>query len=212
MKLMIAGLVAMLALPGVARAQSMSMSESNGYVEVVGQSAFGNVTSQSFGLEGGVNLNEKLAVFAEFGMVRDTAPKSIGPAAQLIAVTLGAGSSYTVKQPVGFGQVGVRYTLPMDGKFHPYIAIGGGLAKLKHDVAFSVNGTDVTDKLSTYGVVLGTDLAGTVSKGMFTGGAGVVYDVTKTIIAEANYRFSRIMTDNSGTNLNRVGAGIGIRF
>ena len=45
MKLMVAGLVGMVALSGVAHAQSAS-SESTGFIEGVAQSAFGNVTSQ----------------------------------------------------------------------------------------------------------------------------------------------------------------------
>ena len=49
MKLMVAGLVGMLAVSGVAHAQSAT--ESTGFIEGVAQSAFGNVTSQSFGIE-----------------------------------------------------------------------------------------------------------------------------------------------------------------
>ena len=47
---------------------------------------------------------------------------------------------------------------------------------------------------------------------MITGGGGVDYDITSTVVFDASYRFSRISTDPSGTNVNRVGAGIGIRF
>ena len=60
--------------------------------------------------------------------------------------------------------------------------------------------------------MLGTDLAGTESKLMIGGGGGVVYDISSSVIFDAGYRFSRINTDPSATNVNRVGAGIGIRF
>lgn len=211
MKLIVAGLVGMLALSGVAHAQSAA-NDSTGYVEFVAQSAFGNVTSQSFGAEGGIALGSRISIFAEVGMARDTAPKSIGPAAQVIASTLGSGASYTVKQPVRFGVVGVRYSIPYSEKFHPYVAVGGGLASVKRDVTFSVGGADVTSKLDTYGVVLGTDLAGTESKPMLSVGGGVVWNATKSLIFDAGYRFGRIMTDTTGTSVSRVGAGIGIRF
>ena len=216
MKLMVAGLVGMLALSGVAHAQSAS-SESTGFIEGVAQSAFGNVTSQSFGIEGGVMLTPRIAVIAEFGLVRDVAPKTLGTTAQVIASSLttlqSAAVAFSVKQPVGFGQVGVRYIIPHSDKLHPYVEVAGGLAKVKRDVAFTVGGTDVTDKLSTtYGIVLGTDLAGTESKLMIGGGGGVVYNVTTAVIFDASYRFDRVSTDPSSTNVNRIGAGIGIRF
>ena len=213
MKLMVAGLVGMLAVSGVAHAQP---AESKGFIEGVAQSAFGNVTSQSFGVEGGVTFAPRITVIAEFGMVRDSSPKSLGTSAQTIASGLAAAQSlavaYSVKQPIGFGQVGVRYTIPHSDKLHPYVEVAGGLAKVKRDVRFTLGGTDVTDSLSTYYTVLGTDLAGTESKMMITGGGGVVYNVTSTVIFDAGYRFSRINTAPSGTNVNRVGAGIGIRF
>lgn len=216
MKLIVAGLVGVLALSRVAHAQSPvngpSEDDFKGYVEVVAQSAFGNVTSQSFGFEGGIALTRVATLFAEFGMARDTSPKSIGQAAQVIANSLGAGSGYTVKQPVQFGIVGFQYAIPFSERFHPYFAAGGGLAKVKRDVTFSVGGADVTSKLDTYGVVLGTDLAGTVSKPMLSAGGGVIWNVTSRIFFDASYRFGRIMTDTTGTNLSRAGAGIGFGF
>ena len=210
MKFMVAGLVGMLALSGVAHAQSASPSK--GYVEGVAQSAFGNVTSQSFGVEGGVALNPHITIFAEVGMIRDSADKSIGPSAQIIANAIGTGATYSVRQPVGFGQLGARYNLDAHGKFQPYLAVEGGLAQVKRDVKFTLAGTDVTDKLSTYGVALGTDLGGTTTKPMFGGGVGVVYNLTSALVFDANYRFNIITTANKSTNVNRVGAGIGIRF
>lgn len=211
MKLIVAGLVGMLALSGIAHAQSTGDS-SKGYVEFVAQSAFGNVTSQSFGVEGGVAVTPSLAIFAEVGMARDTAPKAIGLAAQVIAQALGAGSGYSVRQPISFGIVGLQFSIPFRERLHPYVMGGGGLASLKRDVTFSVSGADVTGKLDTYGVVLGTDLSGTESKPMLSVGGGVVWNATRSLIFDAGYRFGRIMTDTTGTNLSRVGAGIGFSF
>ena len=55
MRLAIGVVAATLALGGVARAQggaAAAASPEKGYVEAVGQSSFGNVTSQNFGVEG----------------------------------------------------------------------------------------------------------------------------------------------------------------
>ena len=121
--------------------------------------------------------------------------------------------AYSVKQPLAFGQVGVRYIIPHSEKLHPYVEFAGGLAKIKRDVKFTVGGTDVTDKLSTtYGIVLGTDLAGTESKLMIGGGGGVVYDIASSVIFDAGYRFSRVNTAPPSISVSRVGAGVGIRF
>ena len=49
-----------------------------GYVEAVAQSAFGNVTSQSFGVEAGINITPSTQVFVEFGQTRDTSPSTLG--------------------------------------------------------------------------------------------------------------------------------------
>src|SRR5262249_307433 len=141
MKLIVAGLVGMLAVSGVAYAQTAS-SESTGFIEGVAQSAFGNVTSQSFGIEGGVVVAPRITVIAELGLVRDSAPKALGTTAQVIAASLttiqSAAVTYSVKQPVGFGQIGVRYDFPYSEKLHPYIEVGGGLARIKRDVTFTV--------------------------------------------------------------------------
>ena len=48
-----------------------------GYVEGVAESAFGNVTSQSFGAEVGVTVRPDLQVFGSFGHVRDVATTEI---------------------------------------------------------------------------------------------------------------------------------------
>src|SRR6185295_154016 len=105
------------ALGGVAHAQSSAAASppaaaSRGYVEGVGQSAFGNVTSQSFGVEAGVTIQPGLQVFVDVGHARDTAPASLGTAAQGIAGWLSQTQSnvtFTGKQPVTFYLGGVRY-------------------------------------------------------------------------------------------------------
>lgn len=213
MKLMVASLVGMMALSGAAYAQSTS--DSTGFVEGVAQSAFGNVTSQSFGIEGGISIAPKIDIVVDLGMVRDSSPKALGTAAQLVAGGLSnvqtSAVAFSVKQPIGFGMIGVRYTIPRSDKIHPYVEVTGGMGRLKKDVRFTIAGTDVTDNLSKYGAVLGSDVAGTETKLMFGGGVGVVYNITPSFMFDAGYRFNRISSD-PGTTVNRVGAGIGYRF
>ena len=216
-------------LGGVAHAQvqpstTPAAAESGkGYVEGIAQSAFGNVTSQSYGAEAGWTLRPNLQVFGEFGWTRNVAPPATGDAAQQIATFLNAtqtgGVSYTVKVPAEFGIAGVRYGFPGNRPkgLLPYVAGGAGFARVKRDVHFIVAGSDITSVIDTgqdnqYGVSLGSDLAGSTNSAMIVIGAGVVWPAYQRLIVDIQYRYGRIFDKDEGINLNRVGAGIGVRF
>jgi opacity protein-like surface antigen len=206
-------IVGALALGGVAQAQSPAASK--GYVEGVAQSAFGNVTSQSFGAELGVTIAPQIQVFLDGGYVRDTAPSALGANAQLIAGFLSLTQSnvtFKGKQPVTFGLAGLRYLIPSSAKVEPYVMAGGGVAKVKKDVMFAVAGNDVTGSLAQYGVVLGTDLSGSETKPMVTVGVGVVWPAWQHLNVDFQYRYGRVFTSDQGLNVSRAGIGIGVRF
>ena len=234
MRSFVALAIGMLALSGVASAQSPAAPAApsqapaataaapapkaeHGYAEVVLQSAFGNVTSQSFGGEVGVTVFPNVQIFGEFGQVRDVATAGIGTAAQLIAGFLSqtqSGVAFSVKEPVTFGVVGVKYNVPIAGsKVRPYVMGGGGMASVKQNVAFTVGGSDITSALaSTYGVQLGTDLSGTFTSPMIVIGGGAAYPVWQQMIVDLQFRFGRIMADGGGINVSRAGIGVGLRF
>jgi len=198
-------------LSGVAFAQSPTAAdESKGYAEVVAQSAFGNVTSQSFGGELGVTVKPGLQVYVDAGYVRDTTPSSLSASAQAVAGAIGAqagGSSYQVKQPVTFGVAGIKYLLPVDqSRFAPYLMAGGGAARVQKDVSFTVAKGQVSDY-----VTIGNDLAGSETKGMVSVGIGVDVALGGTFIVDLQYRFGRVFT-SEGLNINRLGVGFGVRF
>ncbi len=203
-----------LALSGVAHAQSAAPA-SKGYVEGVAQSAFGNVTNQSFGLELGVTIAPKLQVFVDVGHARDTAPSDLGAGALLIAGFLSQTQSdvtFSGKEPVTFGLAGVRYLIQSLAKVEPYVLAGGGVAHVTKDVTFAVAGSDVTGNLAQYGVVLGTDLSGSETRPMLTVGVGVVWPAWQRLIVDFQYRYGRVFTSDQGLNLSRAGIGIGLRF
>jgi opacity protein-like surface antigen len=188
---------------------------SRGYVEGVAQSAFGNVTSQSFGVELGVTIVPAVQVFVDVGLARDTAPGSLGAAAQVVAGFLSQTQSnvtFRGKQPVTFGLAGVRFPFATSSKIEPYVMAGGGMAQVKKDVSFSVNGSDVTNTIEQLGVVLGTDLSGSETRPMVTFGVGVVWPAWQRLIIDFQYRYGRVFTEDEGLNLSRAGIGIGVRF
>lgn len=217
MRSVVAALAATVMLAATAGAQTPAGSGGRStYVEGLVQSAFGNVTSQSFGAEVGMAVTPRLRVFVELGRARDTAPETLGQNAQIIAGYLtqvqSAPVGFSVRQPVTFGMGGVRYVIPYDEDFEPYLVGGVGLARVERNVRFSVDGSDVTESLGTFGVALGRDLGGNSTKPMVALGGGVVYYFSETLFLDLQVRFGRIFTDDEATNLSRAGIGVGIRF
>src|SRR6267142_2769485 len=188
MRLVFALLVSTIALGGVAHAETGATAD-KGYVEAVGQSSFGNVTSQNFGAEVGFTIAPHLQVFAEIGKTRDVATTALGSHAQRMAgalIAVDPNTSYSVKEPVTFGAIGLRFLVPVSGKAQPYLLGGGGIAKVTPDVKFFVGGSDETANLqqAPYYLVLGSDLAGSSTKPMFVVGGGVAYPVWKQLLLD----------------------------
>ena len=200
-----------------AQAQTLATSApvpDRGYAEAVAESAFGNVTSQSFGAEIGVTVRPEIQVFGSFGMIRDVATTEIGTSASTIALALAqlqpGAVSYSVKQPVTFFLGGVRYRIPVTSTLQPYVSGGVGMANVKKDVKFLIGGSDAASTLAQY-VTLGTDIAGDESTVMFTLGGGVVYPVWRQLFVDLHYQYGRISTETPIT-VNRAGLGVGVRF
>jgi opacity protein-like surface antigen len=217
MKTLVGSTLAFALMAAAAQAQTRpgSSGPATGYAEVVAQSAFGNVTSQSYGGEIGFAVRPGVQIFVEAGRTRDAAPAELGANAQMIAGYLTqtqSGVSFTVKQPVTFGVAGVKLQVPTESRAQPYVLGGFGLARYTQDVHFLVSGTDVTGTIATYGVVLGSDLAGSLTRPMMTLGGGVAVPVYHNILIDLQYRFGRIFASGEGININRAGAGLGVRF
>jgi opacity protein-like surface antigen len=198
-----------------AHAQTAAGDTGRGYVEAVAQSAFGHVTSQSYGVELGYSIDDNLQIFVEGGRTRDVATEDLGAAAQLIAGALSqtaGGTSFTVREPVTFGAGGARYLFDTGTKVRPYALAGFGIARVERDVTFSVAGADVTSTLSQYGVVLGTDLSGSFTRPMIVLGAGAAYPIWKQLVLDFQLRYGRVFAPDHGINVSRAGLGVGVVF
>ena len=204
-------ILAALGAPAYAQAPSGTPPPSRGYAEGIAQSAFGNVTSQSFGGEFGIAVRPGVSIFVEGGLVRDASPASLGAAAQTLAsaVTVLAGpTTYRVKEPVTFGVAGVKYAFPVSSSsVAPYVLAGAGLAQAKKDVSFTTPSGDITQYAT-----LGTDLSGSETKAMISVGAGVGWLIGRALVIDLQYRYGRVFTSGDGLNLNRAGVGVGVRF
>ena len=211
MKHAIAATLAGMALTCPAYAQAPA----KGYIEGVAQSTFGNVTSQSYGVEGGFSIASRLQIFGEVAHVNDTATASLTTSAQVMAGALSQTQpnvGYHAEQPTTFGAGGIRFLFPTSPKVEPYVLVGAGVASVKKNVTYTVNGSDVTGNLPQYGIVLGTDLSGTETKMMLDFGGGVSWAVWQKLVVDFQYRYGHVFTDDEGLNISRAGIGIGVRF
>ncbi len=219
MKRTVAVALGMMVLAGAAYAQPSAGSDpatpASRYIAVMGQATFGQTTSGAVSGEFGVFLTPALALFVEGGGLWDATGTPTITAAQQVAAYLAtaqtAAVGYSVKQPVGFVVGGVRYVLPVKSRLRPFVMAGGGGARVTEDVHFTLGGSDVTSALQPYGVALGSDLAGSVTKGMITVGIGADWAIGRRLLVDVSYRYGRIFTTD-GINVNRVGAGVGVRF
>ena len=227
MKSILVLMVGAIVLCGVAEAQTTAGSggaaaePGTGYVEGVGQAAFSNVQSQSYGAEVGYTITTGLQVFVEAGRIRDVATADLGVNAPIIVEAVKQSLTdmgnpalvgYTVKEPVTFGVAGLKYLIAVSSNLQPYVLGGFGVARYTKDVRFLVGGTDVTGNVAQYGVVLGSDLSGAFTRPMLTLGLGVTWPAWQRLIVDFQYRFGRIFADNQGINVSRAGVGVGVRF
>jgi len=195
------------------RAQTPA-AEDRGYVQAVAESAFGNVTSQSYGAEAGFTVKPNLQVFGSFGHIGNVATDNLSTAAQSIAGALSqlqlGTVSFSVKEPATFFVGGVRYRFPVTSVLKPYVSGGLGVASASKDTKFFINGTDASSTIPQY-ATLGSDVSGDESALMFTFGGGVVWPAWRQLILDFHYLYGHISTD-APINVSRAGVGIGVRF
>lgn len=188
-----------------------------GYVAGVGGGTYAGKGGALFGGEVGWKLAENVEVFGEVGRMTDITSSSSKDAADTVAAylnSLGLGTATgSVKTPVNYGAVGVRYFVMTTDRYQPYLVASVGGANVERKPAFTVSGADVTGSLSstTYGVQLGKDLDGKSNRAMVTAGGGVRVPVGRMFV-DANVRYGRVFTEVKGTSIVRFTAGVGYRF
>ena len=122
--------------------------------------------------------------------------------------------------PALYSVGGVRYELPRQSRFAPYVLGGIGVARMSPTAEFSYAsgplpdgstpsvGDDVTSQIVAAGDF--TAPAATTAF-MYTLGGGVDVPVTRSWSVDAGYRFSRINSDTP-VNVQGINFGVGFRF
>ncbi len=173
----------------------------------------GHKSSSAFGGELDYRFNDDWDLFFETGRMANVASSALDDRAQLIANAIGASTSL-VQRAVYF-DVGGRYRLMARGRWDPYVMLGFGAANVKTRTNFSINGVDVTNGDL---VVLGTDLAGTLTKPFLMIGGGATMPFKHRYFVDLTYRYGRIFArtgqieNDTGVNTQRVQVGVGFKF
>jgi opacity protein-like surface antigen len=203
---------------GVASAQTQKTSrasEFGGYAEVNFGATLGHKSDKSVGGEAGYNVYTNLDVFVEGGHIGNAATSDFDNRGQIIGNAVGA--SVSAVEKVNYFDVGVRYHLPGTPMVRPYIAFGVGVAQVKNETAFSVNGTTVDP--AALGIQNGGDLNGSFNKPFVTVGVGADINFKTRYFADVSYRYGHVSQETSPDGIlvaavptNRVQVGVGVRF
>jgi opacity protein-like surface antigen len=185
------------------------------WVELTGGPTLGHKSDTFIGGEIGLRLIAGLDVFIEGGHMGNVGDASLDTAAGKIATFLGGSVSSSAKK-VNYVDAGVRYHVQAIPVVHPYVLVGGGVAEVKTEATFSVNGAEVN--ATERGVQLGGDLSGTTRKVLIVAGIGVNVPFLKRLFVDVGYRYGRIFpktgdveTDTT-LNTQRILVGVGVSF
>ena len=208
-------LFGLLAVAARSQAQTPGASDtSKFYVEFNGGAALGNRSSGFFGGEAGYRIAGPIAVFAEGGHMAKVGSDGLDSKAKTLADAVGATSDAFYK--VNYFDAGVRYSPDVNlGSVHPYLSLGYGVASVTAQTTFFVNGSAVPPE--SLGIVFGSDLEGTETKGFLMFGGGVSYTFGKRYFIDGSFRYGHIMPkseieNDTGVNTVRASIGVGVTF
>src|SRR5438045_723583 len=153
-----------------AQAQTPAPEEGRVYAIVAAAATLGNKSDKSFGVEAGYRVADNWDVFVEAGRMGNVATEDLDARAQQVANFI-RGSASAVQKATYFS-IGLRYLGPaFAGTWRPYVGFGAGVAKIRTEVNFVVNGTDVTAQLGAGipslgipAIELGNDLTDSLTK------------------------------------------------
>jgi opacity protein-like surface antigen len=202
---------------GLCRAQAPAAAgsdQSRAYLEVTAGATVGHNASGSFGAEGGVRVMNGLDAFLEGGRMKNIGTSDLDNRAQIIGTAVGATAASHYE--VNFVDLGVRYHVPMTGRFHPFVALGAGVAQVRSVTTFNVGGAATSP--DALGIQLGSDLSGALKKPLLMFGGGASMTFAKSFFADASIRYGHIfpktsqIDNDTGINTVRIQLGLGVKF
>lgn len=184
-------------------------------VQAVGGVSFGTATDGVYAGAASVPVSRRLRVFGELGQIRDAVSDDLNQEldSQSAAIRSTVNATFGTSVPVEYdarvrawyGMAGLRADLSANGRWTPYLEVGGGMARLEPDISLRIAGDRIDPALLRLSSVPEEH-----SEFLAAAGAGVAFLPFAHIRVEAGYRFTRIFGDPA--NLNRVHVAIGFVF
>lgn len=166
-------------------------------------------------LQFGQHLTPRTDFFGELTLLQDIATRSRIESAEAVAAYLTPIQGQTVtamlEMPAFAATVGIRHFLSEPAMLRPYIVGQIGVARTTLQPTFLAGETDITEDLEQYGVVLGSDLAGSSTTPAFGGGIGVTSGFNAWYF-DASLRIMSVRVGSQSPNVKVLAVGIGRRF
>jgi hypothetical protein len=214
-------IVACLAGARSAAAQSPAASNATGPTDTswfIGVTAGAGSVHKAAGLVGGqlgYRVSDRIEIFGEglglLNVVNNDRLDLVRRVGAFLQASQGGTVSSTIKAPAFYAGGGLHLMLTGVQRVRPFVSVGAGVARVTLQPAFTLGGADVTASLPQYGVTLGSDLTGSLTKPAFAGGVGVRIAQGRWGI-DADVGVISIRTAGSPTNVLRTSAGLGFGF
>jgi opacity protein-like surface antigen len=198
--------------------QAQTAPPMGSYAELNAGATLGHKGDSSISGEAAAQLTERWQLFGEVGRMGNVATSTIDGRAQAIANLMG-GSVTTVQRAL-YADGGLRFQPTPIDRWHPYALVGLGVAGVKTNATFFLNGTVVSapQLLTLYGVQPGTDLSSNVRRLLLMGGGGVHVAFGSRYLVDISYRYGYIfpqtneIVGDTGIQTQRFQTGLGMRF
>jgi opacity protein-like surface antigen len=213
-----------LALAAAPASAQMSTRE-HGFAIGFGGATSTVVTSPFYGAAAGANITRHVQIVGEVGRMENVFATFTRDDLQIFRQGMadeGVSLATEFNMPILYTTGAVRVLIPTGTRARPFVSMGGGIAWLRPEPTFKVQGIDVTDAVMTEPVFAKAFEKQT--RPIATAGAGVAVEVVKHFTVQLGYRYSRVFVDknylqdidsphaHNGINLHRGYAGMGFAF
>jgi hypothetical protein len=168
-----------------------------------------------FGVEVGRRVWRRMEIVAEGVWIQNGENKSQKNAMGLLASYLeqaqGTTATASMKVPLLYGGIGVRWIVTQASRFKPYALFTAGGVHSKLEPSLKVGGTDITSSAEQYGITLGSDVTGTANSSAVSVGLGVLMTSGQWSI-DVGARMLNMGGATKRFNAGRLVLGGGYRF
>jgi opacity protein-like surface antigen len=196
-------------------AQGAAAADAKMYAEINFGPTLGHKSDAFVGGEFGYRLTPGLDVLVDVSHMGNVGTSELDNRAAIIANFLGGTAATALKANVF--AFGARYRIPVSSsRMVPYVLGAIGVANVKTEVEFTVNGTAIDP--AARGVQLGGDLSGSTNRALLVIGFGINVPFKQRFFADVGYRYGQIFSKTideetlESVPTQRIILGAGIRF